>query len=141
MARQIHNQYQFVVCKDFKGMDWYIQNIAIPYEADVSKWKEIMLKVLEADEGVSKNDLKELFGQKHRKKGNKMKITKEKMIEALEVWREWKNLGSAELTDKRYEFFKSLGENLSEKMENKVLMTSSPTLMLITGRLRAWKKS
>lgn len=45
------------------------------------------------------------------------------MIEALEVWREWKNLGSAELTDKRYEFFKSLGE----KMENKVLMTSLPT--------------
>lgn len=51
-----------MVCKDFKGMDWYIQNIAIPYEADVSKWKEIMLKVLEADEGISKNDLKELFG-------------------------------------------------------------------------------
>lgn len=49
-----------------------------------------------------------------------MKITKEKMIEALEVWREWKNLGSAELADKRYEFFKSLGESLSEKMENKV---------------------
>lgn len=49
-----------------------------------------------------------------------MRITKEKMIEALEVWREWKNLGSAELADKRYEFFKSLGENLSEKMENKV---------------------
>lgn len=49
-----------------------------------------------------------------------MKITKEKMIEALEVWREWKNLGSVELADKRYEFFKSLGENLSEKMENKV---------------------
>lgn len=38
----------------------------------------------------------------------------------IEVWCEWKNLGSAELTDKRYEFFKSLGENLSEKMENKV---------------------
>lgn len=49
-----------------------------------------------------------------------MEITKEKMIEALEVWREWKNLGNAELADKRYEFFKSLGENLSEKMENKV---------------------
>lgn len=41
----IHNEYQFVVCKDFKGMDWYINEIAIPYEADVSKWKEIMLKV------------------------------------------------------------------------------------------------
>lgn len=38
------------------------------------------------------------------------------MIEALEVWCEWKNLGSAELANKRYEFFKSLGE----KMENKV---------------------
>lgn len=58
----IHNEYQFTVCKDFKGMDWYINEIAIPYEADVSKWKEIMLKVLEADEGISKNDLKELFG-------------------------------------------------------------------------------
>lgn len=58
----IHNEYQFVVCKDFKGMDWYINEIAIPYEADVSKWKDIMNKVLEADEGVSKNDLKELFG-------------------------------------------------------------------------------
>lgn len=58
----IHNEYQFTVCKDFKCMDWYINEIAIPYEADVSKWKEIMLKVLEADEGVSKNDLKELFG-------------------------------------------------------------------------------
>ena len=56
------DEYQFTVCKDFKGMDWYINEIAIPYEADVSKWKEIMLKVLEADEGVSKNDLKELFG-------------------------------------------------------------------------------
>lgn len=43
-------------------MDWYINEIAIPYEADVSKWKDIMNKVLEADEGVSKNDLKELFG-------------------------------------------------------------------------------
>ena len=58
----IPNEYQFTVCKDFKGMDWYINEIAIPYEADISKWKEIMLKVLEADEGVSKNDLKELFG-------------------------------------------------------------------------------
>ena len=58
----IHNEYQFVTCKDFKGMDWYINEIAIPYEADVSKWKELMLKVLEADEDVSKNDLKELFG-------------------------------------------------------------------------------
>lgn len=55
-------EYQFTVCNDFKSMDWYIQNIAIPYEVDISKWKEIMLKVLEADEGVSKNDLKELFG-------------------------------------------------------------------------------
>lgn len=63
------------------------------------------------------------------------------MIEALEVWREWKNLGSAELTDKRYEFFKSLGENLSEKMENKVVMISSPTPTLNTGRIRAWRKS
>ena len=43
-------------------MDWYINEIAIPYEADVSKWKELMLKALEADEDVSKNDLKELFG-------------------------------------------------------------------------------
>ena len=58
----IHNEYQFTVCKDFKGMDWYINEIVIPYEADVSKWKELMLKVLEADEDVSKNDLKELFG-------------------------------------------------------------------------------
>lgn len=49
-----------------------------------------------------------------------MRITKEKMIEALEVWREWENLGSAELADKRYEFYKGLGENLSEEMENKV---------------------
>ena len=57
----IHNEYQFTVCKDFKSMDWYINEIAIPYEADVSKWKEIMLKVLEADENVSRNDLKELF--------------------------------------------------------------------------------
>ena len=62
MNYDYYNLYQFVVCKDFKGMDWYINEIAIPYEADVSKWKEIMLKVLEADEGVSKNDLKELFG-------------------------------------------------------------------------------
>lgn len=54
----IHNEYQFVACKDFKGMDWYINEIAIPYEADVSKWKELMLKALEADEDVSKNDLK-----------------------------------------------------------------------------------
>ena len=54
----IRNEYQFTVCKDFKGMDWYINEIAIPYEADISKWKEIMLKVLEADEDVSKNDLK-----------------------------------------------------------------------------------
>ena len=57
----IHNEYQFTVCKNFKGMDWYINEIAIPYEADISKWKEIMLKVLEADENVSRNDLKELF--------------------------------------------------------------------------------
>ena len=54
----IHNEYLCVVCKDFKGMDWYINEIAIPYEADVSKWKELMLKALEADEDVSKNDLK-----------------------------------------------------------------------------------
>ena len=39
-------KYQFTVCSDFKSMDWYINEIAIPYEADISKWKEIMLKVL-----------------------------------------------------------------------------------------------
>ena len=49
-----------------------------------------------------------------------MKITKEKMIEALEEWREWQDLNSAELANKRYEFYKGLGENLSEAMENKV---------------------
>ena len=64
MNYDYYNLYQFVVCKDFKGMDWYINEIAIPYEADISKWKEIMLKVLEADEDVSKNDLKELFSKK-----------------------------------------------------------------------------
>ena len=58
----IHNEYQFTVCKDIKSMDWYINEIVIPYEADVSKWKDIMNKVLEADEAVSKDDLKELFG-------------------------------------------------------------------------------
>ena len=49
-----------------------------------------------------------------------MKITREQMITALEVWREWQDLNSAELADKRYEFYKGLGENLSETMENKV---------------------
>ena len=49
-----------------------------------------------------------------------MKITKEKMIGALEVWREWQDLNSAELADKRYEFYKSLGENLSAEIENKI---------------------
>ena len=49
-----------------------------------------------------------------------MKITREQMIKALEVWREWQDLNSAELADKRYEFYKGLGENLSETMENKV---------------------
>lgn len=52
----------FVVCNDIKGMDWYINEIAIPYEADVSKYKQIITKVLQADDTVSKNDLKELFG-------------------------------------------------------------------------------
>lgn len=58
----INNEYHFVVCKDFKSMDLYINKIAILYEADVSKWKDIINKVLEADEGVSKDELKELFG-------------------------------------------------------------------------------
>lgn len=40
------------------------------------------------------------------------------MVEALEVWREWKNLGSAELADKRYEFFKSLGEKMEDKVDD-----------------------
>ena len=49
-----------------------------------------------------------------------MKITRKQMIKALEEWREWQDLNSAELSDKRYEFYKSLGENLSAEMENKV---------------------
>lgn len=55
------NKYVFVVCNDIKGMDWYINNIAIPYEADISKWKQIITKVLQADDTVSKNDLEDLF--------------------------------------------------------------------------------
>ena len=61
MNYDYYNLYQFVVCNDIKGMDWYINEIAIPYEADISKWKQIITKVLQADDIVSKNDLKELF--------------------------------------------------------------------------------